>query len=59
MGKEMYINSHIQVVKGNYIFSDEIEKVRSGDCESNVHVREGKNPWYSQSILAKLCRKNY
>lgn len=28
MGKEMLINSHTQIVKGKYIFTDELDRIK-------------------------------
>ena len=59
MGKEILINSHVQIVKGRYVFLDEIEKNQNGENESGALLHKEKTPWHSQCILAKLCRKNY
>ncbi|RKM54092.1 hypothetical protein D6853_14230 [Butyrivibrio sp. X503] len=59
MGKETLINSHTQIIKGKYVFSDEIEKTKNGECEYSANMHAGKTSWFSQSILTKLCRKNY
>ncbi len=59
MGKEVFINSHVQIVKGRYVFLDELEKTKNGEGESGALLHKEKTPWHSQCILAKLCRKNF
>ncbi|RKM56949.1 hypothetical protein D6856_14325 [Butyrivibrio sp. XB500-5] len=59
MGKEILINSHTQIVKGKYIFTDELDRMKNGESEPNALMHKEKTPWFSQCILSRLCRKNY